>query len=370
MRHSTNMQSNQYGVAKKRTSPFWQAVNVLSEILIACAVICILYIVWQLWWTSAQSEHAQIAARSSVSWTNPDQGNKTKIATKQSGEPPVEGKAKIGELFARVYIPRFGNQWERNLVEGSTLELLNRSGLCHYENTQLPGEMGNVGIAGHREGYGQPLGDVDKLKAGDPIIIRTKNYWYVYKYTSYKIVTPSHSEVIAPNPEHPGKDPVKRMVTLTTCEPRYSTPTHRWISYGEFDYWAKVSDGIPKELSTVDSNGKIRFINNEQQSLISHLDSLVMPIIVTVILYVLVFIASAVAWRWPLLRSIRAGLKPKPDFSIFGGIARIQPGILPMRILLQLLLYLMISMALLQWIFPWLSSTVPFLQSMSNYTPI
>lgn len=370
MKHYRTDEEDPQAKVKKSTGFFWQAINVLGELLIAFAVICILYIVWQLWWTGVQAEHAQVAVRTSVSWTNPNKGNNTKIAMRQSGEPPVEGKVKVGELLARAYVPRFGNQWERNIIEGSTVQILNRLGLGHYEGTQLPGQIGNFAVAGHREGYGQALIDVDKLVQGDPIIIRTKNYWFVYRYTTHKIVTPDHTEVIAPNPESPDKEPVKRMITLTTCEPKYATPIYRWISYGEFDYWAKVSDGIPKELSTVDESGHVRFINNEQQSLISHLDSLVNPMIVVSVLYVIVFIAGAAAWRWPLRKKIREGVVKKPDASIFGGIARLQPGILFIRLVLQVLLYLLIIMILMQWIFPWLSANIPFLQRMSNYTPI
>ena len=31
------------------------------------------------------------------------------------------------------------------------------------DTTQMPGQVGNFAVAGHRNGYGQPLGDVDKL---------------------------------------------------------------------------------------------------------------------------------------------------------------------------------------------------------------
>ncbi|MDK6351097.1 sortase domain-containing protein, partial [Bifidobacterium scardovii] len=78
----------------------------------------------------------------------------------------------------------------------------NRHGLGHYQDTQMPGQVGNFAVAGHRNGYGQPLGDVDKLQEGDPIIIRTKDYWYVYQYTRHKIVPPTDIYVIAPNPEN------------------------------------------------------------------------------------------------------------------------------------------------------------------------
>ena len=79
-----------------------------------------------------------------------------------------------------MYIPRFGDAWERNLVQGTDLAELNLHGLGHYVDSQMPGQVGNFAIAGHRNGYGQPLGDVDKLQPGDAVVVRTKDYWYVY----------------------------------------------------------------------------------------------------------------------------------------------------------------------------------------------
>lgn len=65
---------------------------------------------------------------------------------------------------------------------------------------------------------------MDKLQEGDPIIVRTKDYWYVYHYTRYEIVLPTDVHVIAPNPEDSTANPTKRMITLTTCEPKYIHP--------------------------------------------------------------------------------------------------------------------------------------------------
>ena len=244
------------GASSPQRSPVWQALGICAELLITAAVICALYIVWQMWWTGVEAERAQNETTQSVDWSDPsNNGGTVTIAKAQEGDAPVQPKdAKYGDLIAQIYIPRFGSQWHRNIVEGTTLEQLNRHGLGHYDTTQMPGQVGNFAVAGHRNGYGQPLGDVDKLQEGDPIIIRTQDYWYVYHYTSYKIVLPTDIEVVAANPENPGATPTKRMLTMTTCEPKYSTPTHRWISYAEFSYWAKVSDGIPQELTSTDSN--------------------------------------------------------------------------------------------------------------------
>lgn len=351
-----------------KASALWTIAGVVGELLIAFAVVCALYIVWQMWWTGAQSEHVQFETREAVSWKNPAAGKKTKIALPQVDDPPKLQKVKYGELVARAYIPRFGDQWERNIVEGVSLEILNRRGLAHFPKTEMPGEIGNLAISGHRNGYGQPLADVDRFQKGDPIIIRTKDYWFVYKYVTHKIVRPDQSEVLDQDPINHSKNPKKRMITLVTCEPKYSTPKFRFISFGEFDYWAKVSDGIPKELSTVDANGQVKFVNNEQQSLVSKLDSLVPIMLIAIVAYIIIFAAAAIAWQWPLRRQIRAGLKPKPEFSIFGGLMRLQPGILPIRLVLCALIYVTAIAILMQWIYPFASATIPFLREMSAYT--
>lgn len=357
---------------KRRHGVVWNVLGVLMEILFTLAAVCALYIVWQMWWTGVQAEHEQVEARQSVAWENPaTDGEQTKVAPKQEGDPPVQPEqAAEGDLIAQIYIPRFGDQWERNIVEGTTLEQLNKHGMGHYTASQMPGELGNFAVAGHRNGYGQPLGDVDKLQPGDAIVIRTQDYWYVYHYTEYEIVTPDHTEVVAANPESPGAAPTKRMITLTTCEPKYTTATHRWISYGEFDYWAKVSDGVPAELTTTDESGAVRFANTEQPTPIERLGSMQPVVIAALIAYVVLFIAAAVAWRWPVLREIREGVRPRPDVSFYGWLLRHQPGVMPIRWLLVLLLAVAAAGALLEWGYPWLAANIPFLRDMSNYVAV
>ena len=232
----------------------------------------------------------------------------------------------------------------------------------------MPGSVGNFAVAGHRNGYGRPLGDVDLLQEGDAIIVRTKDYWYVYKYTTYKSVTPEHSEVIAANPEDLNTPPSKRMITLTTCEPKYTTATHRWISYGELSYWAKVSDGVPQELATSSNSAKVAFSSsNTSQSFVSKLGTLQPIVLWALVAYLVLYIAALVAWRYPVLREIRAGKRRRPDASIYGWLLRHQPGPLVIRWTLLILLLFIVSVALIQWACPWAASNIPILQSMSNY---
>lgn len=155
----------------------------------------------------------------------------------------------------RLYAPRFGGDFVRNLVQGtSRFNVLDRQGFGHYQSTVMPGCVGNFAAAAHRDGYGAPLGDVEAFQAGDAVVIRTKEFWYVYSLTTHEVVEPTNSGVLLPVPNQPNAKPVKRIITLTTCHPRWSM-AKRYIQYGEFKYWAKVKSGVPQEM--LDAGTKI-----------------------------------------------------------------------------------------------------------------
>ena len=116
---------------------------------------------------------------------------------------------------------RFGAGYQEIVIEGtSTADLRKAPG--HYPGTALPGQLGNFAVAGHRTTYGAPFGDLNLLRAGDIIAIRVATTSYEYRVTGHEIVSPSENAVVAPTPDQPGTRPVRRMLTLTTCHPKYS----------------------------------------------------------------------------------------------------------------------------------------------------
>jgi sortase A len=86
---------------------------------------------------------------------------------------------------------------------------LNR-GVGLIEGTAAPDEVGNVGIAGHRDGYFRVLKDV---KIGDRLIMQTPQGLRRYQVTETLIVDPGDVEVLDPTEDH--------VVTLVTCYPFY-----------------------------------------------------------------------------------------------------------------------------------------------------
>jgi sortase A len=110
--------------------------------------------------------------------------------------------------------------------------------------------VGNFAIAGHRVTYGRPFNQIAELRPGDPIVIETKDTWYVYRMRSDLIVTPDRVDVVAPVPEQPDAEPSERLLTLTACHPMYSA-RERYVVHAEFDRWQPKSAGEPAELEEV-----------------------------------------------------------------------------------------------------------------------
>ena len=91
-----------------------------------------------------------------------------------------------------------------------TSELVLNRGVGHITGTPLPGEAGNIGIAGHRDGYFRGLKDI---ALGDVIQIETLRGGSDYTITETWIVEPPDVWVLDPT-ESPS-------VTLVTCYPFY-----------------------------------------------------------------------------------------------------------------------------------------------------
>ncbi|MGH9919645.1 MAG: class E sortase, partial [Nitrososphaerales archaeon] len=102
------------------------------------------------------------------------------------------------------------------VVEGtgeSDLQL----GPGHYVGTPLPGQPGNAAIAGHRTTYGAPFYDLNELTPGDMIYVTTTQGRFQYRVQQTLVVNPSDTSVVA--------DSATNELTLTTCNPRFSSTT-------------------------------------------------------------------------------------------------------------------------------------------------
>jgi sortase A len=95
------------------------------------------------------------------------------------------------------------------LFEGTDDPVLNR-GVGWIDGTARPGAAGNIGIAGHRDGFFRGLKDI---VAGDTIDLETLGERATYVVDQIEIVSPEHVEVLAPR--------TAPSLTLVTCYPFY-----------------------------------------------------------------------------------------------------------------------------------------------------
>ncbi len=115
--------------------------------------------------------------------------------------------AKEGEVLGRIDIPRIGLTVA--ILQGTKSKTL-RLGAGHIRGTPLPGQGGNVGIAGHRDTWFRNLKDI---RTGDEILIETVTGLSKYKVDWAQIVAPNDTSVLAPSAES--------AITLVTCYPFY-----------------------------------------------------------------------------------------------------------------------------------------------------
>lgn len=107
------------------------------------------------------------------------------------------------------------------ILNGATEYNLNR-GAATIAGTSAFGEIGNVGIAGHRgRSYGIMFNRLDEMIVGDTIEVVTSKKTYKYKVYKTHIVEPTDVTVLYRN----SKD---QIITLVTCDP-VRNPTHRLI---------------------------------------------------------------------------------------------------------------------------------------------
>jgi sortase A len=146
-------------------------------------------------------------------WLFSGRRDKTETAeAPQPAPPPNETPAPAGppprrSVIGRLEIPRL------NLAvmvrEGADEGTLSRA-VGHIPGTALPGNIGNVGLAGHRDTFFRALRNI---QADDMISLETTAGTYRYVVKSTRIVTPRDVSVL--------KASGGETLTLVTCYPFY-----------------------------------------------------------------------------------------------------------------------------------------------------
>jgi sortase A len=219
----------------------------MGELLLTAGVVLGLFVVWQLWWTNLDATATQQAV---VAEMVEDFGlaQPTVQDPTNYGDPVVGAAPGYGEGIGIMFIPRFGEDYARPIIEGTGVDVLDTLGLGHYQDTAMPGEVGNFALAGHRQTNGKVLDLVHTLKRGDRLYVRTAEGYYTYTVETAEVVAPTETRVIAAEPQHPGAEPSRRLLTLTSCHPRYGD-TERYVVHAEMESWRPAQAGPPTEIA-------------------------------------------------------------------------------------------------------------------------
>jgi sortase A len=122
--------------------------------------------------------------------------------------PPEDGSSEPRVELGTIEIPRLGLQ--RPLQEGIRLSTLDR-GPGHWPGTAMPGEVGNVVVAGHRVSHNADFRHVDQLASGDGDVFTTAAGRFTYLVESIRIVGPDALWIVDQGYEH--------TATLFACHP-------------------------------------------------------------------------------------------------------------------------------------------------------
>lgn len=215
-------------------------IHGVGELFVTAGVVVLLFCAYELWGTNLYTSRQQDAIQDKLhsQW---ETGAPSNSSTVKVADVP------FGEGFAVVWIPRLGHDYHYAIVQGADTAAL-KKGPGHYPGTAMPGQIGNFVVSGHRTTYLAPFNRIDELHRGDAIVIETRDAWYTYRAFSKKVVQPSDVDVIRPVPFHPGKQPTQRLITLTTCNPKYSART-RLIVFGRLADARKKAAGPPAVLA-------------------------------------------------------------------------------------------------------------------------
>lgn len=254
-RHDRERRQRRQSKNKRKERPkqgfFRTLIQVIGELLITAGVVLLLFVAWELWWTNIDADIAQKhAVNEFVQGLDIPDVPPVEVPSKPNyGEPKVISKdVPQGETFGVAYIPRFGKEYYRPLVQGTTQTQLDTLGLGHYESTTMPGAVGNFAVAGHRQTHGAVLDAIHTLVPGDKIYVQTKAGYYTYVFRNNQIVLPNATDVLLPVPTQKDAKPTQRFMTMTSCNPRFGAE-ERIIAYSVMESWQPLSAGPPKEIA-------------------------------------------------------------------------------------------------------------------------
>jgi len=251
------MSPEEAGATTRRPRRRVSIAGVFGEVLITAGVMVLLFIAWQnvfnSWYLNGKQDSA--AAQLGKQWLEQSQSQSQSqsssapatvgdgtTALGPSAAVPVEKTqpAHLGALGV-IYVPRVGAGWKRTIREGTDTPVLNSTsaGVGHYDNTAMPGAVGNFAVAAHDTGYGNTFLHVQNLQVGDKIYIQTQDGFYTYVFRNYVYLQPTDVQALDPVPMKAGAKASDRILTMTTCNPPYHS-VERMAAYSVLESFSKT----------------------------------------------------------------------------------------------------------------------------------
>ena len=120
--------------------------------------------------------------------------------------------AEVRNELGTIEIPTIG--LKMTMLEGVRLSTLDQ-GPGHWPGSAMPGQVGNVVVAGHRTSHAKPFRHLDALVPGDQVIFTMPYGQFIYRVVSTEIVAPERVDIV--------DQTSAKTATLFACHPPGST---------------------------------------------------------------------------------------------------------------------------------------------------
>lgn len=237
------------------------ALWAVGELAVTVGVVVMLLVVHQVWWTNRQAlsaAHEVVRELERGGWAPVPESDAGEDPAAASSIGPSEGSDGSGassggapagnsgprtakpppraSAYGILRIPRLGVAVP--VAQGvDKRSVLDKGYAGHYAGTAQPGAEGNFAVAGHRNTHGEPFRYINRLRAGDELIVDVRGKRYVYLVgQTLPQTTERDTGVIAPVPRSTvtpgaGYSEPGAYITLTTCTPEYSSK-YRLVVWG------------------------------------------------------------------------------------------------------------------------------------------
>ena len=182
-------------------------LDAVGRTMIVAGLLLLSFVAYQLWGTGIAEDRAQ-----------------DDMATQFVKPQPVQPQ--FGGLVGRISIPSIGVS--KYVVAGVRLKDLER-GPGLFPGSPLPGQKGNVAIAGHRTTFGAPFSRIDQIQDSDKIILESRDGTFTYRVNGEPKIVSATDVAVAKT-----TNPDVAIVTLVSCYPKW-TSTKRIIVVATLD---------------------------------------------------------------------------------------------------------------------------------------